>query len=130
MNKPDPSACLEQSSDNEQSILSRRAQETDRHKLHEAINSIDCMCQTQLGQIQNLTNVTLRAMESPSFWKCPMAVGEILGLILYIAADLANYVNCVDEEHGSNHVDEGERARNRRVMAAFREAGNRENGHA
>lgn len=115
-------ACPEQSSDNTQPSTDRSARDAELGKCHDTINGIDLMCQIQLGQIQNLTNVTLRAMESPSFWKCPTAAGEILGLIQYIAADLANYVNCVAEDLGSNHVDEIERARDRRVLAAFREA--------
>ena len=112
----------EQSSDGIQPPSVSCARDTELDKCHDTINGIDSMCQIQLGQIQNLTNVTLRAMESPSFWKGPTALGEILGLIQYITADLGNYVNAAAEEVGSNHVDEIGRARDRRVLAAFREA--------
>ncbi|RAS38302.1 hypothetical protein [Paraburkholderia bryophila] len=112
----------EQSSDNPQLPSSRSVRDTELSKCYDTINGIDSMCQIQLGQIENLTSVTLRAMESPGFWKGPTALGEILGLIQYIAADLGNYVNAVAEEVGSNHVDEIGRARDRRVLAAFCEA--------
>jgi hypothetical protein len=97
------------------------AKETDRLKaLENLVEDIDAMCQTQLGQIEAVTNVMLRAMETPEFWKRPTTIRETIGLIQYLAADLGNYVNGAAETLGCNSVDHIERERESRVFAAFR----------
>lgn len=95
---------------------------SDLHKCHDAISSIDCMSQTQLGQISALCTAMLRAMETPGFWRHPLNVAEMLGLIKYTADDLMNCVNCVAENVGCNFVDDINRATERRVLDAFRKA--------
>lgn len=92
------------------------------HKLQEAINGIDCLCQAQLGQIDAVTTTMLRAMETPEFWKHPPTLRNALGLIQYLAADLGNYVNGAAENVGCHYRDEIDDERDRRVRAAFRAA--------
>jgi hypothetical protein len=92
------------------------------HKLQETINGIDCLCHTQLGQIEALTTTMLRAMETPKFWTHPMTLKETLCLIQYLATDLKNYVNCAAEDVGYNYRDEADDERDRRIWDAFRAA--------
>lgn len=103
--------------------------DSDLHKCHEAINSIDCMSQTQLGQISALCTAMLRAMETPGFWRHPLNVAEMLGLIKYTADDLMNCVNCVAENVGCNFVDDINRAAEGRVLDAFRQVMREEGEH-
>ncbi|CAB3719897.1 hypothetical protein LMG22037_04672 [Paraburkholderia phenoliruptrix] len=99
-------------------------QESERDKklarYSDAINGIDCMCQTQLGQIDAIIMSTLRAMETPDFWRHPLAMRESLGLIQYLAGDLMNFVNATAEIEGCNFVDEVGRAREMRILQAAR----------
>jgi hypothetical protein len=113
------SARPEQPNDNAQLLA-------DLRKCREAINSIDCMCQTQLGQISSLVSVMLRAMESPDWWKHPDVIADTLGLLKYTADDCMNYVNGMAEEVGNNYVDDFERGRSARIWDAFRKANEKE----
>jgi hypothetical protein len=104
--------------------------EADRlQKLESCVEDIDAMCQTQLGQIEAITNVTLRAMETPEFWRHPTAIRETIGVIQYLSADLGNYVNGAAETLGCNSIDQIERDRESRVLAAFRANENQEVPH-
>ncbi|MGG1948999.1 hypothetical protein AB1286_30035 [Trinickia sp. NRRL B-1857] len=85
----------------------------------EQLAGIDNMCQVQLGQIEAIATTMLRAMETPKFWMSPETMMENLGLIQYLAADLANYVNSAAEEVGCNYVDEIKRTQQRRICEAF-----------
>jgi hypothetical protein len=97
------------------------ATEADRLKaLENLVEDIDAMCQTQLGQIEAITNVMLRAMETSEFWKHPTTIRETIGLVRYLAGDLGNFVNAAAENLGCNSVDHIERERESRVFAAFR----------
>ncbi|RQR94543.1 hypothetical protein DIE04_18995 [Burkholderia sp. Bp8994] len=102
----------------------RPEQSTDIRQLLDQIESIDSMCQTQLGQINATITSTLRAMESQEFWRNPLVIMESLGLMEYLASDLMNFVNVCAEEVGSNFVDEIDDARKTRILAAYRAAAN------
>ncbi|RQS63858.1 hypothetical protein DID98_02975 [Burkholderia sp. Bp8984] len=102
----------------------RPEQSTDIRQLLDQIESIDSMCQTQLGQINATITSTLRAMESQEFWRNPLVIMESLGLMEYLASDLMNFVNVCAEEVGSNFVDEIDHARKTRILAAYRAAAN------
>ncbi|MBN3788314.1 hypothetical protein [Burkholderia sp. Ac-20353] len=109
---------------------SERESDSELCKLHRVINDIDSMCQIQLGQISALSTSMLRGMETQEFWRHPSNITELVGLVMYLADDLMNYVNATAEAVGSNYVDEIERARESRVLAAFRAASNAEACHA
>jgi hypothetical protein len=113
------SARSEQSKENSQLLA-------DLHKCRGAVNDIDCMCQTQLGQISSLVWAMLRAMESPDWWKHPDVMADTLGLIKYTADDCMNYVNGMAEAVGSHYVDDFERGRSARIWDAFRKANQKE----
>ncbi|KVC77161.1 hypothetical protein WI76_17585 [Burkholderia ubonensis] len=100
----------------------RPEQSTDIQELRNQIESIDSMCQVKLEQITALTTTLLRAMETPEFWRFPNTLRDVVGLIQHTADDLSNYVNSVAEEVGCNYIDELERARESRVVSAFRKA--------
>lgn len=116
----------EHSNDHTQAPTDTCQSEAELRKCHEAISSIDCMCQTQLGQISSLVSIMLRAMESPGYWKHPVMITETLGLIKFTADDCANFVNSMAEAVGSNYVDEIERAQTGRIWDAYRKANQKE----
>ncbi|KVD26431.1 hypothetical protein WI83_25735 [Burkholderia ubonensis] len=87
------------------------------------------MCQVKLEQITALTTTLLRAMETAEFWRFPNTLSDVVGLIQHTADDLSNYVNSAAEEVGCNYIDELERARDRRITAAFRQANGGEARH-
>jgi hypothetical protein len=116
----------EQFNCNTQSLVANCAPDVELRKCHEAINSIDCVCQTQLGQISSLVSIMLRAMESPDWWEHPDKIVDALGLLQYTADDCMNYVNGMAEAVGSNYVDDIERGRINRIWDAFRRANQKE----
>jgi hypothetical protein len=82
----------------------KRADEPGVRDLRQAITDIDEIANHACEQIQAISSVSACVLKSPHHVARDADIASTLGVVIHLAADLANTINSMAEDLGCNHV--------------------------